>query len=329
MSTIQSFAYNTGTTISGTIQSGDFAIGTPTTGYTNTPQFWNGPDEDLGYVIAQPVPSGNQPNPVGIPAYLGFFRTDGKTKNKFLELTSTIAEQTFTGSTEAINWLNSNGYWTSYSEVVTESLTLKLDASNALSYPGTGNIWFDLVDPQQNITLVNSPTYTSASPSYFTFNGSNQYGTGSGLVLGSTAYTKSAWFYLNSYTDNNIISSVTGGHFMFMGATPAVDKKIYCGHSDWPSYIVFPSVSTFNLNTWYYVALTFNTTDGMKLYVNGVFDSAYTANKSPRPGNGSTNIGTFGGGNLLNGRVARVYCYTRSLSAAEILQNYNANAPEF
>ena len=328
MATIQSFAYNTGTTIGGTIQSGDFAIGVPLTGYTNSPQFWNGPDQDLGYVIAQPVPTGNQPNPVGTPAYLVFFRTDGKTKNKFLDLSSTIAGQTFTGSTEALNWLNSNGYWTSYSEVVTENLTLKLDASNPISYPGTGNTWFDLVDPQQNITLVNSPTYTSSSPSYFTFNGSNQYGTGSGLVLGSTAYTKSCWVYFNGYQDNNIISSSSGGHFMYMGVAGAT-HKIYCGHSDWPSYIAFPSVANFNLNTWYYVALTFNTTDGMKLYVNGVFDSAYTANKSPRPGNGSTNIGTFAGGNLLNGRVARVYCYTKSLSAAEILQNYNANAPEF
>ena len=62
------FAYNLGGPISGTTQLGDLAIGTPVTGFTNSPLFWNGPDEDLRYIIARPVPSGNQPNPVaGIP----------------------------------------------------------------------------------------------------------------------------------------------------------------------------------------------------------------------------------------------------------------------
>ena len=65
MATAQPFAYNPSRLpISGTTQSGDFAVGIPVTGFTGSPQFWNGPDEDLGYVIAQPVPSGNQPNPL-------------------------------------------------------------------------------------------------------------------------------------------------------------------------------------------------------------------------------------------------------------------------
>jgi cell division septation protein DedD len=112
---------------------------------------------------------------------------------------------------------------------------------------------------------------------------------------------------------------------MYMAST----NRIYCGHTDWPNYSVFPSNTTFALNTWYYVALTFNTTDGMKLYVNGVLDSTYTANKSPVVGNYSTNVGAFGTGNLLNGRIARVFCYNTSLSASEVLQNYNGTLPPF
>ena len=58
MSTSRPFAYNTGAPISGTTQVGNLAVGEPTSGFTVNPQFWNGPDEDLGYVIAVPV-SGN------------------------------------------------------------------------------------------------------------------------------------------------------------------------------------------------------------------------------------------------------------------------------
>ena len=335
MATIIPVAYNPSLNpIPGTEQVGELAIGITSQDYSLQPggvRFWATPDLDLGYVIAHVNPSGNQPNPVSIfPTYVGFWRSDSLTESSFIELAEDVSvwdgnPQTFTNGLDAKTWLNNNGYWTSYSNVVTNGLTLQLDASNPASYSGSGNVWYDLVSPQENITLVNSPTFTSPSPSYFTFNGSNQYGVGTGPVLSPTEYTKSVWFYLNSYSDNNLVSSQDGGHFMYMAST----NRIYCGHTDWPNYSVFPSNTTFALNTWYYVALTFNTTDGMKLYVNGVLDSTYTANKSPVVGNYSTNVGAFGTGNLLNGRIARVFCYNTSLSASEVLQNYNGTVPPF
>ena len=63
MATTRPFSYNTGSPIAGTIQVGDLAVGYPTTGYTGM-EWWNGPDEDLGYVIAQPVPDDSQPTNV-------------------------------------------------------------------------------------------------------------------------------------------------------------------------------------------------------------------------------------------------------------------------
>ena len=64
MSTTTPFAYNTGTPIAGTTQVGNLAVGIPTSGFTNSPQFWSGPDEELGYVIAVPVSGNTQPTPV-------------------------------------------------------------------------------------------------------------------------------------------------------------------------------------------------------------------------------------------------------------------------
>ena len=64
MATARPFAYNTSGTIAGTIQVGNLAVGFPTSGFTNSPQFWNGPDEELGYVIAQAVSGNTQPTPI-------------------------------------------------------------------------------------------------------------------------------------------------------------------------------------------------------------------------------------------------------------------------
>ena len=120
MATSRPFAYNTGSTITGTEQLGSIAIGYPTSGFTSTGlRWWSGPDEDLGYVIAHTVPSGTQPNKLGVPAYIGFWRTPSKTDNNFISLSQYVSSftgtpQTFASASAAKTWLNSAGYWTSW-----------------------------------------------------------------------------------------------------------------------------------------------------------------------------------------------------------------------
>ena len=208
--------------------------------------------------------------------------------------------------------------------LVTSNLVLQLDPGNPASYPGSGTTWTDVAGTAQNLTLYNSPTYTSGTPSYFTFDGTNQRAAGADTgVVNSTAYTKSAWFYLNGYQDNNILSG--DGHFIYMGPTASVDKKIYCGHSDWGSFTAYPSSATINLSTWYNVTLTFSTTNGMTLYINGAFDSTYTAQKTAMPGTGTVSVAAYIAGNFLNGRVGKVLIYNTELSASNVLQNFNTD----
>jgi hypothetical protein len=117
MSTVRPFAYNPSQTlIDGTIQVGDLAVGTPTSGFTGPPQWWNGPDEDLGYVIAESVSGGTQPTNIpGVTASVGFFRTDDFLESSFINLAQTIStNQTFISGNEAYLWLSGNGYWSSW-----------------------------------------------------------------------------------------------------------------------------------------------------------------------------------------------------------------------
>ena len=120
MATARPFAYNIGSPIAGTEQVGGLAVGTPTSGFSSTGlQWWNGPDEDSGYVIAQSVPSNTQPTPVsGVSASVGFFRSSVLTDPSFISIANAVAGPSgggpFASGSAAKTWLNANGYWTSY-----------------------------------------------------------------------------------------------------------------------------------------------------------------------------------------------------------------------
>ena len=110
------FAYTPGVSVTGTNKIGDISYGHPTSGFEGS-EWWNGPDEDLGYVIAESVSDDSQPTPIsGVTASVGFYRSEFKTEASFVELTNNMFDQTFTNGTGAKTWLNERGYWTSFGE---------------------------------------------------------------------------------------------------------------------------------------------------------------------------------------------------------------------
>lgn len=207
-------------------------------------------------------------------------------------------------------------------------LLLNLDASNSNSYPGSGNTWYDLADSPtaNNATLVNTPTYSTNNGGYFNFaKASSESATVSGInLVPSAAYTKAVWFNLTDTTsDNNLVSSATGGHFMFFAST----NKLLCGHANVLPYDAFASVTTISAGVWYLAVLTYTTADGMKLYINGAFDSSFSI--IAHTGDGSTNIGRFGAGNFLNGNIAQVLTYNRAITSDEVTKLYNATKSRY
>jgi hypothetical protein len=118
MATARPFTRNTGSAIGGTTQVGNLAVGTPTAGFAATGlTWWMGPDEDLGYVIAQEQAAGTHPTPVsGVNASVQFWRSSSLTDNSFISLANYVAGAggPFASASAAKTWLNNNGYWTSY-----------------------------------------------------------------------------------------------------------------------------------------------------------------------------------------------------------------------
>ena len=108
MSTSRPFKYNpSNLAINGTNNFGNLAVGTPVDGFEATGIWWNGPDEELGYVIAKPVPLDNQDTPVPgddlilDPTFTGPGQTDIALSNNNQTATQIFSyQQSVLGQTE-------------------------------------------------------------------------------------------------------------------------------------------------------------------------------------------------------------------------------------
>jgi Concanavalin A-like lectin/glucanases superfamily len=225
---------------------------------------------------------------------------------------------------DRINYGSSVDFAFDVDGIATGNLTLNLDANNAASYSGTGTTWSDLSVGNFPYTLYGSPYWDNGPPGYFNFSGVGQYATGPNVnLLPSSGYTKMVWFRLNTLNaDNNLVSSDAGGHYMFFSG----GNRLYAGHSNVPPYQgagAFGSTATFNIDTWYCATVTYSEANGIRIYINGALDNQTAM--IPHTGTGATNIACFGaGGNLLNGKIGRILCYSAELTAGQVLQNFNA-----
>ena len=124
MAAFRTFCYNPSPnpSISGTEQVGDIAAAIDDVTITPGKEWWNGPDETNGYIVAYVDASGDRSNAterilsIDTPCHLGFLRSAVKTEESFVDLVNSVFSQNFTTGDNAKTWLNANGYWTSYGD---------------------------------------------------------------------------------------------------------------------------------------------------------------------------------------------------------------------
>jgi hypothetical protein len=334
MSTARPFAYNTGSTIAGTVQVGDLSVGFPTSGFSSTGLiWWNGPDEELGYVIAKSVPDNSQPTPVfGQTASVGFFRTSGFNDNEFINYTNALLNSNYTAATDASSGLTSNGYWNSYTTL--NSPVLSLDAGNPLSYPGTGTVWTDLVGGK-TFTLYNGPSYGGGFGGFLGFQpASSQYAECSTSLPTLSNWTVGVWqFYdgTNSGTSPCIVSEVypgTNGTINYIvgngsDSSPNLQTGFFTG--GW----VLNSVGYVLTTGWHYIVGTYDGTS-IKLYVdNTLIDTQNTTTPSLSSNGGIVLMRRWDLGDYWGGLLAKVDIYNIALDSGEITSNWNSTKSRF
>ena len=198
-----------------------------------------------------------------------------------------------------------------------DNLELCLDAANVKSYPGSGTTWKDISGKGNDGTLTNEPTFSSDYGGKFNFDETNDY-VDCGNVLSQTAYTKSAWFRPETSTAN--IISGPSNHAFWMANT---DNQLQAGHRGTWNRVSHTVPSGNMLNQWWNGVVTWNNSTGWVLYLNGVQVDTDSNTDDP---NGTTGvyIGRYSSGNYFDGDIAEVLVYDRAITAAEVLQNYQA-----
>ena len=116
MSTSRPFAYNPSqTSIPGIDLFGYLSVGPTGSGKITGLTTWNGPNEDLGYIIAKVVPGNTQPTPIaGVSASVGFYRSSTFSEAAFLYIVNRGLHLNYSVGTDASYYLLNNGYWTNY-----------------------------------------------------------------------------------------------------------------------------------------------------------------------------------------------------------------------
>ena len=234
--------------------------------------------------------------------------------------------------------------WTLYNQTpapVTSSLFQSLDATNSSSYPGSGNIWYDLSGNSTNMTLSNC--YFTGGNSFY-FNGTNSATISTNMISfinsSSLNQTQEIWFknYVNGNYTNGVVIDELGTTTPSAGWHDSQFEIVNgVGYIRvWQNSSL--NVGTFQTNTWRQVVWRYNSTlgsldgfvNGLKVVTsgNGVFRAG-----NPTPGYysalGQADFTNLGDGGYFNGFIGLYRNYNKALTDNEILQNYNADKSKF
>jgi hypothetical protein len=216
--------------------------------------------------------------------------------------------------------------------IVQQGLVLNLDAGNPYSYAGAGAAWYDVSGNGYVSSLTNTQTYNSDNGGSINFNGSTESvsaGPNSNLFLADM--TAEVWIKITAMSGDWVRIIGTGSDPRTFGLWYYVNGRILWQRtgSGAVNPEIYPVTPVLTVGSWAHVAAT---TIGMShvLYLNGVSIGTNPSAGGPW-GNSNTaiTIGYAGYHAYSNSNIASARLYTRGLSAAEILQNYNATKGRF
>jgi hypothetical protein len=310
------------------LKKGDFYIGTGDVGKGLT--YYSGFDPPAGgYTIYLNKASGG-PSVYAVSS-----------NPQLISLTNTISGQTFTTAESALDWYNSQTdkmvINVNYPSIVTDGLVLNLAAGFTPSYPTTGTTWYDLSASGANATIVGSPVFSTGvndfGGSFFCEYG-QYFNLSTSSIFTNSSYTIETWQEVNSFPIPQRNAFRTSVSINGQEAGNLISIEWYTTGSNFVSVVnanqseIASTAGAYSLNTWCQVVFTYDYSNNTGiLYINGVQNAsgafAPFVGNSPtirlgREVPGCVNCFNWGGNFAIN------RFYNRSLSAAEVLQNYNA-----
>jgi hypothetical protein len=212
--------------------------------------------------------------------------------------------------------------------IVQQGLVLNLDAGNPYSYAGAGTTWFDTSGNSYNSTLTNGPTYSNDNGGVIAFDGVDDYSVSSVASITDSS-TLGLWIKAASYAGNKIPISIDGTNY---GSGPNLyfTNNVITWNIGDSANNPF-SNSSYPDSNWHYIVVTNDSSTNAKLYIDGVLIGTALYRSTLSSGSNNFWIARFHGDNnyTINARMGSIQLYNRVLTAAEVLQNYNATKGRF
>ena len=217
--------------------------------------------------------------------------------------------------------------------IVTSGLVLNLDAGNPYSYAGAGTTWYDVSSIGNNSTLSNGPVYSSDIGGNIVFDGSDDF---IDVTLSSltTTVTLEFWVKYTNLTNNMIFGFALYDIYALSGALGfnTANSDVYG--------LTSTQVSGLNIaGNWNHIVFVMRSDisyTNNKIYVNGVnqslsqvLSSEASGNRTFNSGNGRISGWKTDTSYKIPGSIASFRAYNIELSAAQVLQNYNATKGRF
>ena len=174
------------------------------------------------------------------------------------------------------------------------------------------------------------------------FDGTNdRLGLGNGLTVfdGATQGAFSAWVRRDATGASHTIishydSTDSNRQFIFLvNGSDKAEINVQNDKSSFTSGHVASGTTTISANEWYHIVGTFSTTNGQKIYVNGVHEAtaATTIEDALDTVTSQANIASFEQGgsysNYFNGDIKDLKLYTQELSADQVASLYSNTLP--
>lgn len=213
--------------------------------------------------------------------------------------------------------------------VVTDGLVLSLDAANRRSYVSGSGTWFDVSGNRNSGSLVNGPGFDSANAGSIVFDGVNDY-VSTNYTAQLADFTAMCWFKSSAprvgYAYDRLLEKSYDTGF-WMGRRLNFANQWGGGilNTTAPTYGIYITLTD---GDWHFL-VSCRSGSTHTIYGDGISNTNSTTCSTSLLSTTSLTLATDYSNGYLKGNIASVQIYNRALSAAEIVQNYNATKGRF
>ena len=210
---------------------------------------------------------------------------------------------------------------------------------SASSYPGTGTTWTSLsTGTTYNGTLINSPTWTSGTPGFFTFDGTNDWCDFGLASSGSTSgsFTFGGWIKTTTSATQKVFmmrGNDISGNGWSLYITKEADNKFEAAVVTTTPSIAQTSARSSTVmsnDTWYYVVGRWTAGVKVDIFINGILE---TTNATTRTNLRTSGIGWHimrgNAGEYTGGSVSEFSVYPTAISDLSIVNNFDLNKSKY